>query len=113
MQRLREYHWPGNVRELENVLERAVALAADNKLDTLDLPAAVREPLRTTHVPARLSLKEVERQHILETVRACNENYDEAARVLGIGRTTLWRKLKEYGSENGKPLTQDDQNRGK
>jgi two-component system, NtrC family, response regulator AtoC len=102
MQRLREYQWPGNVRELENVLERAVALAADNKLDTLDLPVAVREPSHTTHVPARLSLREVERQHILETVDACNGNYDEAARVLGIGRTTLWRKLKEYGSENGK-----------
>ncbi len=104
MQRLREYHWPGNVRELENALERAVALAADNKLDTLDLPATVRDASRTTHVPARLSLKEVERQHILETVDACNGNYDEAARVLGIGRTTLWRKLKEYGSENGRPV---------
>jgi transcriptional regulator with PAS, ATPase and Fis domain len=103
MQRLREYHWPGNVRELENVLERAVALAADNRLDTLDLPAAVRDASRTTHVPVRLSLREVERQHILETVDACNGNYDEAARVLGIGRTTLWRKLKEYGSENGRP----------
>jgi transcriptional regulator with PAS, ATPase and Fis domain len=104
MHRLREYQWPGNVRELENVLERAVALAADNKLDTLDLPAAVRDFSLATHVPARLSLKEVERQHILETVDACNGNYDEAARVLGIGRTTLWRKLKEYGSENGRPV---------
>ncbi|MCI0696120.1 sigma 54-interacting transcriptional regulator [candidate division KSB1 bacterium] len=103
MQRLREYHWPGNVRELENVLERAVALAADNKLDTLDLPPTVRDASLATHVPARLSLKEVERQHILETVDACNGNYDEAARVLGIGRTTLWRKLKEYGSENERP----------
>jgi DNA-binding NtrC family response regulator len=103
MQQLRDYHWPGNVRELENVLERAVALAGDNKLDTLDFPATVREVSRTTHVSARLSLKEVERQHILETVDACNGNYDEAARVLGIGRTTLWRKLKEYGSENGRP----------
>jgi DNA-binding NtrC family response regulator len=102
MQRLREYHWPGNVRELENALERAVALATDNKLDILDLPATVREVSRTAQVPARLSLKEVERQHILETVDACNGNYDEAARVLGIGRTTLWRKLKEYGSENGR-----------
>ncbi len=103
MQQLREYHWPGNVRELENVMERAVALAGDNRLDTLDLPATVRDASHSTHVPARLSLKEVERLHILETVRACNDNYDEAARVLGIGRTTLWRKLKEYGSENGRP----------
>ncbi len=103
MQRLREYYWPGNVRELENVLERAVALSGDNKLDTLDLPASVRDASHSTLVPARLSLKEVERRHIIETVHACNDNYDEAARLLGIGRTTLWRKLKEYGSENGKP----------
>ncbi|MGH7595688.1 MAG: sigma 54-interacting transcriptional regulator, partial [bacterium] len=102
MQKLREYQWPGNVRELENVLERAIALAADNGLGILDLPATVRDASRTTYVPARLSLKDVERQHILETIAACNGNYDEAARVLGIGRTTLWRKLKEYGKENGR-----------
>jgi DNA-binding NtrC family response regulator len=102
LQRLRLYSWPGNVRELENVIERAVALTSNATLDVVDLPAYFREDASPQPAPGRLPLKEIERQYILETVSACNDNYDEAARVLGIGRTTLWRKLKEYFNENGR-----------
>jgi len=102
LRQLRQYAWPGNVRELENVLERAVALAANATIEVIDLPAPLRSmPAASTNGAARLPLKEIERQYILETVSACNDNYDEAARVLGIGRTTLWRKLKNYLDQNG------------
>ncbi|MDZ7304923.1 MAG: sigma 54-interacting transcriptional regulator [candidate division KSB1 bacterium] len=104
MQRLREYHWPGNVRELETVMERAVALAAGAKLGTTDFPLKILENSRPAHGIPRPTLKEVERQYILETVNVCGGNYDEAAKVLGISRTTLWRKLKEYlNQRDGKP----------
>jgi len=101
LRQLRQYGWPGNVRELENVLERAVALTGNATIDVIDLPAPLREPTRSTNGAARLPLKEIERQYILDTVTACNDNYDEAARVLGIGRTTLWRKLKNYLNTTG------------
>ncbi len=97
MQKLCNYPWPGNVRELENALERAVALSLDHEIAAAELP----DHLRQHRAPAlsgnaRPSLKEMEQRYILETVEHCGNNYDEAARVLGIGRTTLWRKLKEY-----------------
>jgi len=101
LQRLRHYAWPGNVRELENVIERAVALTVSPTLEVADLPVSLREASNPLSVSTRLPLKEIERQYILETVNACNGNYDEAARLLGIGRTTLWRKLKIYSNENG------------
>jgi DNA-binding NtrC family response regulator len=102
MQMLRGYGWSGNVRELENVMERGVALASGDLLGVADLPATIRDAARSSGLPSRPPLKEVERQYILETVDACHGNYDEAARLLGIA-TTLWRKLKEYANENGKP----------
>ena len=102
LRQLRQYTWPGNVRELENVIERAVALSANTMIEVVDLPALLhRAPTASGNGTARLPLKEIERQYILDTVSACNDNYDEAARVLGIGRTTLWRKLKNYLDQEG------------
>jgi len=94
LQRLQAYAWPGNVRELENVMERAVALALDQEIGVAELPESLRIPAAAA--TARPSLREMEKRYIIETLQACGGNYDEAARVLGIGRTTLWRKLKEY-----------------
>jgi transcriptional regulator of acetoin/glycerol metabolism len=85
-------------------MERGVALASGDLLGVADLPATIRDAARSSRLSSRPPLREVERQYILETVEACQGNYDEAARVLGIGRTTLWRKLKEYANENGKPI---------
>ncbi len=98
--KLRNYAWPGNVRELENALERAVALSLDHEISATELPdnlRAQRAPI--TSNSTRPTLKEMEQRYILETVEHCGNNYDEAARVLGIGRTTLWRKLKEYQAQ--------------
>ena len=96
------YAWPGNIRELENAIERSVALAFGNMISCYDLPPAIYNSGQKAvsgngAVPeAPLTLKELEKKHILETLEACDWNYELASKQLAIGRTTLWRKLKEY-----------------
>lgn len=103
MEALSAYHWPGNIRELENVIERAVALSIGRTVSLYNLPETLRTPVSSTEPPAadqpdgHLTLKDIEKKHILETLESCNWNYESASRMLGIGRTTLWRKLREYG----------------
>ncbi len=101
------YTWPGNIRELENVIERAVALCHGNMLSIYDLPEHVQNSLHAYQPHQhtgnhRLTLKEMERDYILETLNLCDWDYELACKQLGIGRTTLWRKLKEYGVEGGR-----------
>jgi DNA-binding NtrC family response regulator len=102
-ERLLAYDWPGNVRELHNCMERAVALTRTDKVDLEDLPPKVRD-YRSGHVlvagddPSELiPLEEVERRYILRVVEACQGNKSRAARVLGIGRKTLYRRLISFG----------------
>ena len=89
---LRAHPWPGNVRELRNAAQHASAFAAGLDVDLECLPAEVVRP----QPPPLRSLAAVEREHILRTMEACGGRHAEAARALGIGRTTLWRKLNEY-----------------
>ena len=96
------YDWPGNVRELENCMERAVALGSGPVLHVADLPTNLQNPRRAAAaVPAGgepvLQLSELERQAILRAVTEARGDKLLAARMLGIGKTTLYRKLKEYG----------------
>jgi len=99
---LLRYRWPGNVRELQSAVLHGAALAAGPDVSAEDLPDDVR--FSTTAVTSRglhasedvTSLAEVERRHILHVLDACGGSQAEAARVLGIGRNTLWRKLREY-----------------
>jgi len=87
--------WPGNVRELENAIERAVILAKDSRISIDDLP---QENLSLGYSTAsKKSIKEVEKEHILNVLRKTGDNYSEAARILGISRMTLYNKAKEYG----------------
>jgi DNA-binding NtrC family response regulator len=93
--------WPGNVRELENTIERAVILATGNVLDVADVaakrPATPPSTLQTfsgDHVP---SLDELERAHILRVLELCEGQKTKAAALLRINRTTLWKKLRQYG----------------
>ncbi len=99
--RLIRHDWPGNVRELENAIERAVALSLDAEIDVLELPEALQKSASrpASALNGRLTLEEIEKRHILDTLAYCQGNYDEAARLLAIGRTTLWRKLKKYQEE--------------
>jgi two-component system response regulator HydG len=90
---LKDYHWPGNVRELENAIERAVVLSKSRTLRREDL-AFVR-PIITTE-PKPRSLREVERNHIEETLRECEWNVTMAAKVLDINRVTLHKMIKRH-----------------
>ncbi len=91
--RLLQYDWPGNIRELENIIEHTVALASGNVIHDFDLPDVV-SPYITSK---SRSLKDMEEAHILSILDECDGNYDKACAILGISRTTLWRKLKQYG----------------
>ena len=101
MRRLIAYDWPGNVRELENAIERAVALSSGPILHVADLPSSLQYPT-SERVPERdelLPLEELERRAILRTLRQATGDKLAAARILGIGKTTLYRKLKQYHME--------------
>jgi transcriptional activator for dhaKLM operon len=93
------YPWPGNVRELENALERALNHSLDGTIRLLDLPDIVRLGRildETSPFPHPIvSTAEAEREAIIRAGWACQGRMGEMAQHLGIGRTTLWRKLKE------------------
>ncbi len=110
---LMEYDWPGNVRELEHSLDRACTLCSGPVLHLGDLPTQLqnfhlqnRRPIAIAAASAApagaargpvLSLAQMEKEAILDTLRKLNGDKLLAARLLGIGKTTLYRKLKEYG----------------
>jgi two-component system response regulator HydG len=107
-ERLLAYSWPGNVRELQNCMERAVALARFQELTVEDLPEKIRDykPNQVLVVasddPAELApLEEVERRYILRVMEAVRGNKSTAARILGLDRTTLYRRLDRYGYASG------------
>jgi DNA-binding NtrC family response regulator len=126
---LQRYDYPGNVRELENAIEHAVAVAEGRLILPADLPTAVRAPRllaptieagrspsertpRRSEAPAGYraeperdtwSLAEVEREHIVRVLERHRGNATAAARQLGISRTTLWRKMRDYGLDRPKP----------
>jgi DNA-binding NtrC family response regulator len=105
------YDWPGNVRELENSVERACALSSGPVLHLGDLPTQLQQQglearraatARPGAEPAEgapelKTLAELERAAILDAIRTLNGDKLQAAKLLGIGKTTLYRKLKEYG----------------
>ena len=99
------YDWPGNVRELENCIERACTTCSLPTIHVTDLPSQIRdaEALAAASAPvadpaAITPLEELEKQAILHAIQVLDGDKLEAARRLGIGKTTLYRKLKEYGS---------------
>jgi DNA-binding NtrC family response regulator len=101
MARLIAYDWPGNVRELENAIERAVALGSGPILHVGDLPTNLHQGSseRMPQNDELLPLDELERRAILRALREAGGDKLAAARLLGIGKTTLYRKLKLYESQ--------------
>jgi transcriptional regulator with PAS, ATPase and Fis domain len=100
MERLLRYPWPGNVRELENAMERTAILAQAETVEASDLPPHVVGAVVLGPAPAlapEQTLADAERAHIAQTLERCGWNHTRASEALGIGRTTLWRKLKEFG----------------
>jgi DNA-binding NtrC family response regulator len=96
---LKSYPFPGNVRELENVIERAVALETSQLISEESLPADLREyTVESSRSPGGMArLEEREREHIQRTLELTGGHRGKAAEILGVPRTTLWRKLKKYG----------------
>lgn len=118
---MHEYDWPGNVRELEHAIERACAISSGPVLTMAELPTQLQEyraqtarggsviaaapasenvAVATHQSPGIVSIAELEKQAILNTIQQLNGDKLMAARLLGIGKTTLYRKLKEYGIEH-------------
>jgi two-component system response regulator HydG len=101
-ERLASYAWPGNVRELQNCIERAVTLARFEEITFDDLPEKIREYKPSYLVvggddPSELApLEEIEKRYILRVLEAVHGNKSVAARILGIERKTLYRKLERY-----------------
>jgi DNA-binding NtrC family response regulator len=108
---LERYHWPGNVRELQNVVERAVLLGKEPLITLADLPAEVRgaSNMVMSSSNGQRTLKEAlegpERQIILGVLESNGWNRSLTADQLGINRTTLYKKMKRLGLEDGHPLS--------
>lgn len=91
---LQSYSWPGNVRQLRNVIHRAVTIARN---DTLRIDDIADTNAREASLEPELSLAELERTHITKIFQQCQGNIQQAAAILGIARSTLYKKLTEYG----------------
>jgi two-component system response regulator HydG len=102
MTRLIAYDWPGNVRELENAIERAITLATGGVLHVGDLPSNLQYSAsdRLPQNDELLPLDELERRAIMRALRESGGDKLAAARLLGIGKTTLYRKLKQYDAQS-------------
>jgi two-component system response regulator HydG len=106
---LMDYDWPGNVRELENCIERAVALCRLDDITVEDLPTKVRDYHKqqiviSTEIPAELiTLEEMERRYVRQVMLAVRGNKSQAAKILGIDRRSLYRRLEPQHRENSDP----------
>jgi DNA-binding NtrC family response regulator len=101
MRRLIAYDWPGNVRELENAIQRAVAMGSGPIVHVGDLPSHLHYPA-SDRIPDKdevVPMEELERRNIFHALRETGGDKLAAARMLGIGKTTLYRKLKQYQME--------------
>ena len=95
MRAMLSHHWRGNVRELENVIERAVIFAEGREIGVEDLPFAVEGITDDVGEDLKTAMDHFERQHILYSLRRHNYDKAETARCLGIGVSSLYRKLDE------------------
>jgi two-component system NtrC family response regulator len=90
---LTAHNWKGNIRELKNIIERVVILADDRIIGPELLPFEFHEETGSSNP---LHLQEIERQHIIKVLKYTSGNKTETSRQLGIGLTTLYRKIEEY-----------------
>jgi DNA-binding NtrC family response regulator len=99
--RLMSYDWPGNVRELENCIQRAVSLGSGTFIQMQDLPSAMLYHLarKSSSRQDLTTLQALEQQAIRRALQATGGDRVRAAKLLGIGKTTIYRKLKEYGMD--------------
>ncbi|MFN8355846.1 MAG: sigma-54 dependent transcriptional regulator [Spirosomataceae bacterium] len=101
LEKMQQHRWKGNIRELKNVMERAMILCDQPALSLQDLPLEFRLGVSFTEGHDALDLATVEKLHIAKVLHHTQGNKTETARLLGIGLTTLYRKLEEYGLHRG------------
>ena len=100
---LSNYDWPGNIRQLRNCIRTMVVMTDSEILDVADIPPEIHSPIQLTGTSAAktdlggVSLGELEKQAIVDTLKRTGNNREKAAKILGIGERTLYRKIKEYG----------------
>lgn len=94
IQTLKNYNWPGNVREFQHAVERAVILCENDNITNLDFQFPGQHSVSTENLT---KLHDVERKAIAEAIRKNKGNLSKAAKELGLGRTTLYRKIEKYG----------------
>jgi len=96
------HSFPGNVRELENAIERSVIMCEGDELRKEHLPKRFVDAKQSIDIKRKgfITLAELEMQYIFEVIKATKGNKSEAARILGINRASLWRKLKEFDAES-------------
>jgi two-component system response regulator HydG len=99
MELLYDYGWPGNVRELRNCIESMVVLDKDGKIDVEDIPRYVKQPdlAEPSSSVGGVNLEEGEKDRIRKALAMCEGNREKAAKMLGIGERTLYRKIKRFG----------------
>lgn len=105
------YNWPGNVRELENVIQRAYYLSKSSTISYAFIPEYISENIKenikeniinvvevsSVNNPEAKTLEEIEKNLIIDSLKKCNGNVVEASKKIGIGKSTLYRKIKKYG----------------
>jgi len=103
LKKLQRYPWPGNIRELQNMVERMVIMASDNQITEADIPHSILQfqarpvPEGSGDMTLKSFRENAERQYIKNTLENCDSNVTEAARILGIERTNLHKKMKALG----------------
>ena len=99
MEALLTYSWPGNVRELRNAIEYAFVLCSDDWIGKEHLPPKIsangRRPLANHHQST--ASWEEDRSRLIDALRQVSGNQSEAARILGVSRVTIWKRIKKYG----------------
>lgn len=106
---LERHNWPGNVRELENVIERASLLETGERISPESLPPQLKEALKGSDsflslrkgCGEALTLAQIEKDHILNTLKMCGGNKAKTSKILDINRTTLWRMMQKYDIQGG------------
>lgn len=100
IEKLAAYNWPGNIRELQHTLERAVIMAERGEIKAADLSISIEKPEENTPQQPMMqdfNLEEVEKVAIQHAIKKHNGNLSKASKELGLGRTTLYRKMNKYG----------------
>ncbi|MCA1613931.1 MAG: sigma-54 dependent transcriptional regulator [Acidobacteria bacterium] len=108
---LTRYDWPGNVRELESAVEHAVLFSQDGQLMPEDLPEQLHAS-QASHfrcvIPPYMTMEEIERESIAQTLERTGDNVKKTAQILGYHRPTLYRKLKKFGLKDIREIPEDD-----